>query len=56
MDQFTVDFAFVPDSEDIDLREIYDASRDTLWSSNENSFAGAILDAERIQSARFVMV
>ena len=56
MDQFTVDFAFVPDPEDIDLHpEIYDASRDTLWGSEqERSFAGAILDAERIQSARFV--
>ena len=56
MDQFTADFAFVPDPEDIVLHpEIYDASRDTLWGpEQERSFAGAILDTERIQSARFV--
>ena len=56
MDQFTADFVFVPDPEDIALHpEVYDASRDTLWGpEQERSFAGAILDAERIQSARFV--
>ena len=56
MDQFPEDFVFVPDPEDVDLHpEIYDVGRDTLWGpEQERSFARAILDAERIQSARFV--
>ncbi len=55
MDQFAPGFIFTPDAEDIDLHpEIYDADRDTLWGAEqERSFARAILDPERIQSARF---
>jgi hypothetical protein len=56
MDQLTEDFAFVPDQEDVQLHpEVYDAGRDTLWNrEQERRFARAILDPERIQSARFI--
>lgn len=56
MDHFADHFVFTPDLEDIDLHpEIYDTSRDTLWGAEqERSFARAILDPERIQSARFL--
>lgn len=56
MDQFTDDFTFVPDIEDVQLHpEVYDTGRDTLWGSDqERSFARAILDPERIQSVRFL--
>ena len=56
MDQFTDDFVFVPDPEDVQLYpEIYDADRDTLWAAaEEHNFARLILSPERIHSARFV--
>ena len=56
MDQFADNFTFVPDAEDVELHpEVYDADSDTLWGADqERSFARAILDPERVQSARFV--
>ena len=56
MDQFTDDFVFTPDPEDVQLYpEIYNAARDTLWAvAEERDFARLILSPERIHSARFV--
>ena len=55
MEQFTDDFVFIPDDEDVQLYpEVYDADRDTLWgAAEERNFARLIL-SERIHSARFV--
>ena len=56
MEQFTDDFVFIPDDEDVQLYpEIYDADRETLWgAAKERNFARIILSSERIHSARFV--
>ena len=56
MDQFTDDFVFIPDPEDVQLYpEIYAAARDTLWAvAEERDFARLILSPERIHSVRFV--
>ena len=56
MEQFTEDFVFVPDPEDVQLYpEVYDVDRDTLWGvAEERNFARLILSPERIHSARFV--
>ena len=55
MEQFTDDFVFIPDPEDVQLYpEVY-ADRDTLWgAAEERNFARLILAPERIYSARFV--
>ena len=56
MEQFTDDFVFTPDDEDVQLYpEVYDADHDTtLWgAAEERNFARHIL-SERIHSARFV--
>ena len=53
MEQFTDDFVFSPDPEDVQL-EVY-AVGDTLWgAAEERNFARLILAPERIHSARFV--
>ncbi len=56
MEQFTDDFVFIPDPEDVQLNpQIYDADRDTLWgAAEERNFARIILSPERIHSVRFV--
>ena len=56
MEQFTEDFVFAPDPEDVQLYpEVYDVDRDTLWgAAEERNFARLILSPERIHSARFV--
>ena len=56
MEQFTDDFVFEPDPEDVELYpEIYDADRDTLWgATEERNFARFILSPEQIHSAHFV--
>ena len=56
MEQFTDDFVFIPDPEDVQLYpEVYDADRDTLWgAAAERNFARIILSPNRIQSAHFV--
>jgi hypothetical protein len=56
MDHFATNFIFTPDPEDVQLHpEIYSTENDTLWGpEQERSFARAILDPERIQSARFL--
>ena len=56
MDQFTENFVFIPDPEDVQLYpEIYAADRDTVWGvAEERNFARLILSSERIQSARFM--
>ena len=56
MEQFTDDFVFTPDPEDVQLYPtVYDADRDTLWgATEERNFARLILSSERIHSARFV--
>ena len=55
MEQFTDDFVFSPDPEDVQLYpEVY-AVGDTLWgAAEERNFARLILAPERIHSARFV--
>ena len=56
MEQFTDDFVFNPDPEDVQLYPtIYNADHDTLWgATEERNFARIILSPERIHSARFV--
>ena len=56
MEQFTDDFVFIPDDEDMQLNPtIYNADRDTLWgATEERNFARIILSQERIQSAHFI--
>ncbi len=55
MEQFTEDFIFIPDPEDVQLYpEIYGANRDTVWgATEERSFARIVLSPERILSAHF---
>ncbi len=55
MEQFTEDFVFIADPEDVQLYpEIYAANRDTVWgSAEERNFARIVLSPERILSARF---
>lgn len=55
MEQFTEDFVFIPDPEDMQLYpEVYAVDRDTLWGAvEERNFARIILSSERILSARF---
>ena len=55
MEQFTDDFVFIPDPEDVQLYpEVY-AIGDTLWgAAEERNFARLILAPERIHSARFM--
>lgn len=56
MEQFTDDFVFTPDDEDVQLYpEVYAVDRDTVWGmAEEHSFARLILSPERIHSAHFV--
>lgn len=56
MEQFTEDFIFSPDDEDVQLYpEVYGADRDTIWgAAEERNFARLILSPERIHSAHFV--
>ena len=55
MEQFTEDFVFIPDPEDVQLYpEVYAVDRDTLWgSAEERNFARIVLSPERILSAHF---
>ena len=55
MEQFTDDFIFIPDPEDVSLYpEIYNANPDTLWGvAEERNFARIILSPDRIRSAHF---
>ncbi len=56
MEQFTEDFIFIPDPEDVQLYpEIYGANRDTtVWgATEERNFARIVLSPERILSAHF---
>ncbi len=56
MEQFTEDFVFSPDPDDVQLYpEVYNVNRDTVWgAAEERNFARLILSPERIHSARFV--
>ena len=56
MEQFTEDFVFIPDPEDVQrYPAVYDVDRDTLWgAAEERNFARLILSPERIHSVRFV--
>ena len=56
MEQFTDDFIFEPDDEDVQLYpEIYGTGRDTLWGvAEERNFARIILSPERLHSAHFI--
>lgn len=55
MEQFTEDFVFIPDPEDVQLYpEVYAVDRDTLWgSAEERNFARIVLSPERVLSAHF---
>ena len=56
MEQFTDDFVFIPDDEDVQLYpEIYSVGRDTVWGvAEERNFARVILSPERLLSAQFL--
>ena len=56
MEQFTEDFIFTPDPDDVQLYpEVYNVNRDTVWgAAEERNFARLILSPERLHSARFV--
>ena len=56
MEQFTDDFVFEPDPEDVQLYpEVYAVDRDTVWgAAEERNFARFILSPEQIHSAHFV--
>ena len=56
MEQFTEDFVFIPDPEDVQLYpEVYAVvGRDTVWGvAEERNFARIVLSPERILSAHF---
>lgn len=55
MEQFTEDFVFIPDPEDVQLYpEVYAVDRDPVWgATEERNFARIVLSPERVLSAGF---